>query len=111
MADVALNFSDLRDEIEFWVTTAIPNGSGGFTSTNALSFKMLAKVEPKGSNKLQSGATTIFEDLAYVWIRREEGFIPNEQMLVKYDSGTYRIISIENIQNRNKVLKIIIAKR
>lgn len=111
MADVVLNFSDLRDELEFWTTTPTPNDNGGFTTTNALSFKILAKVQPKGSNKLQSGATTIFEDLAYVWIRKEDGYVPNEQMLVKYQGGTYRIISIENVQNRNKVLKIIIAKR
>lgn len=111
MADVVLNFSDLRDQISFYSHTPTPDGSGGYSSTSAKAFEILAKIKPNGRAKFDGNGIQIFQEVFDVWIRKESGFIPTELMTVQYGGNEYRINFIEDIENRGKVLKLRIATK
>jgi hypothetical protein len=110
MADVALNFSDLRDEIELYNLNKTKTNSGGFDTTRVLAFKILAKVTPKGSVKSDTDTKIYYEESFDILIRRETGFIPNKDQQVKYEGSFFKILGIQDINNRGKVLKLVIAK-
>ena len=110
MADVVLNFSDLRDEIELYNLNKTKTNSGGFDTTKVLAFKILAKVTPKGSVKSDTDNKIYYEESFDILIRREDGFIPNKDQQVKYGGSFFKILGIQDIGNRNKVLKLVIAK-
>jgi len=111
MADVVLNFSDLRDQISFYSHTPTPDGSGGYTSTTTKAFDILAKIKPNGRAKFDGNGIQIFQEVLDVWIRKETGFIPTESMTVQYGGDTYRINFIEDVENRGKVLKLRITTK
>lgn len=111
MADVVLNFSDLRDQISFYSHTPTNDGSGGYSSTSVKAFDILAKIKPNGRAKFDGNGIQIFQEVFDVWVRREEGFIPTELMTVQYGGNEYRINFIEDIKNRGKVLKLRIATK
>lgn len=110
MADVALNFSDLRDEIELYNLNKTKTNSGGFDTIKVLAFKILAKVTPKGSVKSDSDNKVYYEESFEILIRKEMGYIPNKDQQVKYGGSFFRILGIQDINNRGKILKLIIAK-
>jgi head-tail adaptor len=109
MADVVLNFGDLRDQIGFYTVTPTADGGGGYTSTKTLSFEIFAKIVPNGRAKIDGQGIQIFQEVFDVWIRNEVTI--NDTMLVKYNSKDYRILFVENVENRNKILKLRIATK
>ena len=111
MADVVLNFSDLRDQISFYNVTPTSDGAGGYTTTSAKAFDILAKIKPNGRAKFDGNGIQIFQEVIDVWIRKETGFIPTETMTVQFGGDNYRILFIEDIENRGKVLKLRIATK
>lgn len=110
MADVVLNYSDLRDEIEFFNLNKTKTVSGGFDTIRVLDFKILVKITPKGSIKSDTENKVYFEESFEVLMRKEEGFIPNKNHQVKYEGSFFRILGIQDISNRGKVIKLTIAK-
>ena len=109
---LSLNAGELRDSIEFYTSTATQDDSGGFpTSTKALAFTMLCKSMPKGSTRTYEGNKTEYTEVWEVWMRYEVGRIPNESMIAKFLSKDFIIKGIENVLNRNKVLKLILVRK
>lgn len=111
MADVVLNFSDLRDQVSFYNNTATSDGAGGYTSTTNKAFDILAKIKPNGRAKLDGNGIQIFREVFDVWIRKETGYEPTETMIVQFRGDAFRILFIEDVENRGKVLKLRIATK
>jgi hypothetical protein len=111
MADVVLNFSDLRDLISVYQSNTTADGAGGFTSTQQKRFDILAKVKPNGRAKRDNLGQIIYQEAFTLLIRYEVGLIPNPTDLIQFNGSFCRILEIENIENRSKVLKLIIARK
>ena len=109
MADVSLNFGDLRDKITFYRVNKTSDGAGGFTTTESLVFSQLASIKPNGRAKFNGDGIQIFQEVLDVMIRFEQ--MPQTDYLVKYNNKTYRILFIEDIDNRGKILKLRIATK
>lgn len=102
----------LRDLIEFHTATATKDEGGGYpASTKTFSFSMLAEVKPKGSSRTYEGNKTEYTEGWEIRMRYEEGRIPNESMIAKFNNEQFVIKGIENVLNRNRVLKIILTKK
>ena len=102
----------LRDLIEFYTSTATKDDGGGYpASTKTLAFSMLCEVVPKGSVRSYEGNKTEFTEGWQVRLRYEEGRIPNESMIAKFNNEEFVIKGIENVLNRNRVLKMILTKK
>ena len=109
---LSLNAGQLRDSIEFYTSNAIKDDSGGFPSSQkTLAFTMLCQSMPKGSTKSYEGNKTEYTEVWNILMRYEIGRVPDESMLAKFNSEWFLIKGIENVKNRNLVLKIILVKK
>ncbi len=109
---LSINAGELRDSIEFYTTSSTKDDGGGYAaSTKMLAFSMLAKVEPKPSKKVYEGSKAEYTDTWEVKMRYEADRVPTESYKVKYNNEYFSIIGIENVMNRNLVLKLTIVKK
>ena len=109
---LSLNAGQLRDSIEFYTSTATKDDGGGFpTSTKTLVYSMLCQSRPKGSVKSYEGNKTEYTETWEVMMRYETDRVPTESMLAKFNGEDFLIKGIENVMNRNLVLKIILVKK
>lgn len=113
MANVLeLEAGALRDKIEFYTTTATKDDGGGYpSSTKTLAFSMLCESKPKGSTRTYEGNKTEYTEGWEIKLRYETGRVPNESMIAKFNNEYLVIKGIENVLNRNRVLKIILTKK
>jgi SPP1 family predicted phage head-tail adaptor len=103
---LALEAGDLRHSITIlqpWITMG---SSGAETSYTAFLSDVRAKIEPmRGTDIVKSGMTTT-QTFLTVTIRYVSGI--TAQMQVQRQSGaTYIIQAIENVLERNRVLKLL----
>lgn len=112
MGVLSINAGELRDSIEFYTASSTKDDGGGYAaSIKTLAFSMLAKVEPKPSKKIYEGSKVEYTDTWEVMMRYETGRVPNESYKVKYNNEYFSILGIENVMNRNLVLKLTIVKK
>ena len=112
MGVLSINAGELRDSIEFYTTSSTKDDGGGYAaSTKTLAFSMLAKVVPKPSKKTYEGGKVEYTDTWEVMMRYETGRVPSESYKVKYNNEYFSILGIENVMNRNLVLKLTIVKK
>lgn len=109
MADVVLNVGDLRDKVTFYQVNKTSDGAGGFTSTESVAFSQLVSIKPNGRAKFNGEGVQIFQEVLDVKMRLET--MPETDYLVKYNNKMYRILFIEDVDNRGKVLKLRIATK
>ncbi len=109
---LSINAGELRDSIEFYTASSTKDDGGGYAaSTKTLAFSMLAKVVPKSSKKTYEGGKVEYTDTWEIKMRYETGRVPNESYKVKYKDEFFSIIGIENVLNRDLVLKLTIVKK
>jgi len=109
---LSINAGELRDRIEFYTTSSTKDDGGGYAaSTKTLAFGMFARVEPKPSKKSYEGGKVEYTDTWEIKMRYEAGRVPSESYKVKYKNEFFSIIGIENVMNRNLVLKLTIVKK
>lgn len=109
---LVLEAGRLRDKIEFHTAAATKDDGGGFpNSTKTLAFSMLCESKPKGSIKTYEGNKTEYTEGWEIRLRYEAGRVPNESMIAKFNNEQFVIKGIENVLNRNRVLKILLTKK
>jgi SPP1 family predicted phage head-tail adaptor len=101
----ALAAGTLRHAITILQQTIIPDSVSGNVDTYTMFLSTRAIIEPiHGTDLVRSGqdATQLF---ITVTIRYQPGI--TSTMRLQTDSATYRIVAIENVLEKNRVLKIL----
>jgi len=102
----ALAAGDLRHSINILAPTSYTSGASGMVPVYTTAFSgVRAKLDPvRGIELIRSG-----QDVSQVFITVTIRYMPGitTQMQVQAYHGTYRIQSIENVLERNRVLKLM----
>lgn len=111
-SSLRINAGKFRDEVSFYTITATRDDAGGFnTPTKTLLFSNLCYVENMPTNRVFQTAKNDYTESINLVMRYETNKIPNESMQAYFNNKYYNIVSVENVEHRNLVFKIILARK
>jgi SPP1 family predicted phage head-tail adaptor len=102
---------DLRERIQFLNPNLYADGYGGFYTTASVTYICWAKVTNLSGTRQNSEDQMVIKNKWEILIRRNELAPVTKSMHIIYDQKTFVISEINDVQEYNRMIKIIATQR
>ena len=106
-----LKAGDLRERISFYNSNLFGDGYGGFYSAPGLSYTCWAKVTNLSGSRQNSEDQMVIKNQWEILIRKNELVTVTKSMHIIYNQRTFVISEINNVQEYDRLIKIIATER
>ena len=102
---------DLRERIQFLNPNLFGDGYGGFYTTASVTYTCWAKVTNLSGTRQNSEDQMVIKNKWEILIRRNELALVTKSMHILYDQRTFVISEINNVEEYDRMIKIIATER
>jgi len=102
---------DLRERIQFLNPNLFADGYGGFYTTASVTYICWAKVTNLSGTRQNSEDQMVIKNQWEILIRRNELAPVTKSMHIIYNQKTFVISEINDVQEYNRMIKIIATQR
>jgi SPP1 family predicted phage head-tail adaptor len=106
-----LKAGDLRERIQFLNPNLFGDGYGGFYTTASVTYICWAKVTNLSGARQNSEDQMVIKNQWEILIRRNELATVTKSMHIIYNQRTFVISEINDVQEYNRMIKIIATER